>query len=294
MPDTLSIIDNRTGKRYEVPVKDGTIRAMDLRQIKVADDDFGLMTYDPAFTNTASCRSAITYIDGDQGILEYRGYPIEQLAEKSTYLEVAYLLLFGDAAHVGAARLVAHEHHHAHDAAREHQASDARLPLRRAPDGRVPLDGRCALDLLSRRQARRRRGGAAPPVRAPDRQDADRRGLRLPALDRPLLRLPGQRALLRRQLPEHAVQDDRGEVPREPGARARARGALHPPRRPRAELRHQRDARHRQLAGRSLLVDGGRGGRALRPAPRRRQRGRASRCSSRSARWPTCRRSSRR
>ena len=96
MPDTLSIIDNRTGKRYEVPVKDGTIRAMDLRQIKVADDDFGLMTYDPAFTNTASCRSAITYIDGDVGILEYRGYPIDQLAEKSTYLEVAYLLLFGE------------------------------------------------------------------------------------------------------------------------------------------------------------------------------------------------------
>ena len=96
MPDTLSIIDNRTGKRYEVPVKDGTIRAMDLRQIKVADDDFGLMTYDPAFTNTASCRSAITYIDGDVGVLEYRGYPIEQLAEKSTYLEVAYLLLFGE------------------------------------------------------------------------------------------------------------------------------------------------------------------------------------------------------
>jgi citrate synthase len=96
MPDTLSIIDNRTGKRYELPIKDGTIRAMDLRQIKAGDDDFGLMTYDPAFTNTASCRSAITYIDGDQGILEYRGYPIEQLAEKSTYLEVAYLLLFGE------------------------------------------------------------------------------------------------------------------------------------------------------------------------------------------------------
>ena len=96
MPDTLSIIDNRTGKRYEVPIKDGTIRAMDLRQIKASDDDFGLMTYDPAFTNTASCRSAITYIDGDQGILRYRGYPIEQLAEKSTFLETAYLLLHGE------------------------------------------------------------------------------------------------------------------------------------------------------------------------------------------------------
>jgi citrate synthase len=96
MADTLTITDNRTGKTYELPVTDGTIRALDLRKIKVDADDFGLMTYDPAFTNTASCRSAITYIDGDKGVLEYRGYPIEQLAEHSTYLEVAYLLLFGE------------------------------------------------------------------------------------------------------------------------------------------------------------------------------------------------------
>jgi citrate synthase len=94
--NTLSITDNRTGKQYEVGVQDGTIRAMDLRQIKTGDDDFGLMTYDPAFMNTASCKSRITYIDGDKGILEYRGYPIDQLAEKSTYLEVAYLLLNGE------------------------------------------------------------------------------------------------------------------------------------------------------------------------------------------------------
>jgi citrate synthase len=94
--DTLTITDNRTGKQYEVPITDGTIRAMDLRQIKAAEDDFGLMTYDPAFMNTASCKSTITYIDGDKGELEYRGYPIEQLAEHSTYLEVAYLLLNGE------------------------------------------------------------------------------------------------------------------------------------------------------------------------------------------------------
>src|SRR5215208_7120937 len=94
--DTLSVTDNRTGERYEVEVTDGTIRAMDLRQIKVADDDFGLMAYDPAYTNTASCRSAITYIDGEAGILQHRGYPIEQLCEHSTYLEVAYLLTFGE------------------------------------------------------------------------------------------------------------------------------------------------------------------------------------------------------
>jgi citrate synthase len=94
--DSLTITDNRTGKQYQVPIQDGTIKAMDLRQIKVADDDFGLMTYDPAFMNTASCKSRITFIDGDKGILEYRGYPIDQLAEKSTYLEVAYLLLNGE------------------------------------------------------------------------------------------------------------------------------------------------------------------------------------------------------
>src|SRR5450755_2706451 len=94
--DSLSITDNRTGRQYEVDIADGTIRATELRKIKVTDDDFGLMTYDPAFMNTAACRSAITFIDGDKGILEYRGYPIEQLAEKSTYLEVAYLLLNGE------------------------------------------------------------------------------------------------------------------------------------------------------------------------------------------------------
>ncbi len=94
--DTLTITDNRTGKQYEVPITDETIRATELRKIKVNDDDFGLMTYDPAFMATASCRSSITYIDGDKGILEYRGYPIEQLAEKSSYLEVAYLLIHGE------------------------------------------------------------------------------------------------------------------------------------------------------------------------------------------------------
>jgi citrate synthase len=96
MSDTLTIVDNRTGKQYELPIHDGAIRAMDLRQIKAGADDFGLMTYDPAFMNTANCRSAITYIDGEKGILLYRGYPIEQLAEDSDYLETAYLILFGE------------------------------------------------------------------------------------------------------------------------------------------------------------------------------------------------------
>jgi len=94
--NSLTITDNRTGKSYEVPINEETIRATDLRKIKVNDDDFGMMTYDPAFMNTAACRSAITFIDGDKGILEYRGYPIEQLAEHSTYLETSWLLLNGE------------------------------------------------------------------------------------------------------------------------------------------------------------------------------------------------------
>jgi len=94
--NSLTITDNRTGKQYELPIEDGTIRAADLRQIKVSNDDFGMMTYDPAFTNTASCKSKITFIDGDKGILRYRGYSIEELAEKSTYLETAYLIVKGE------------------------------------------------------------------------------------------------------------------------------------------------------------------------------------------------------
>jgi citrate synthase len=94
--DSLTVVDNRTGKQYEIPIKNETIRAIDLRQIKVHDSDFGLMSYDPAFTNTAACTSRVTFIDGDKGILRYRGYSIEELAEKSTFLETAYLILYGE------------------------------------------------------------------------------------------------------------------------------------------------------------------------------------------------------
>ncbi|MCY0995068.1 citrate synthase [Nannocystis sp. ILAH1] len=113
MADTLTITDNRTGKTYEIDIKDGTIRADALRKIKTSDDDFGLMTYDPAFMNTASCRSAITLIDGDKGILRYRGYAIEDLAERSSYIEVAYLLLHGELPNEAQLRKWTHEitHH---------------------------------------------------------------------------------------------------------------------------------------------------------------------------------------
>jgi citrate synthase len=94
--DVLRVTDSRTGRSYELPIVDGAIRATDLRQIKTSEDDFGLLSYDPAFMNTASCRSAITFIDGDKGILRYRGYPIEELARESNFLDVSYLLLNGE------------------------------------------------------------------------------------------------------------------------------------------------------------------------------------------------------
>jgi citrate synthase len=94
--ETVTVTDNRTGRSYELPITDGTVRGLDLRQVKVSDGDFGLMVYDPGYANIAACRSAVTYLDGDAGILEYRGYPIEELAERSTYLEVAYLLIHGE------------------------------------------------------------------------------------------------------------------------------------------------------------------------------------------------------
>src|SRR5436309_13949347 len=94
--DSLSVTDNRTGKSYEIPIENGAIRAPALREIKVDEEDFGLLSYDPAFMNTASCKSEITFLDGERGILEYRGYPIEVLAERAPYLEVAYLLIHGE------------------------------------------------------------------------------------------------------------------------------------------------------------------------------------------------------
>ena len=253
MADTLTITDNRTGKTYELPITDGAIKATDLKKIKTeAADDTGLITYDPAFMNTAACRSSITYIDGDKGILRYRGYPIEQLAEHSTYLETAYL----------------------HP---ERRAADGRRSWRR---GRIR--SRCTR-CCTRTSRSSWTASATTPTRwasssAPSRRcrrsirtastssTTERRKLQIlrliakmptiaafayPPQHRAPLRLSRQRPQLHRQLPEHAVQDDREQVQAEPGARAGARRAVHPARRPRAELLHQRDARHRQLARRS-------------------------------------------
>src|ERR1700727_1112964 len=147
--DTLTVTDNRTGRQYQIPIEDNTIRATELRKIKTSDDDFGLMTYDPAYMATASCRSAITFIDGEKGILEYRGYPIEQLAEKSSYLEVAYLLIHGE---LPTSKQLEDWDHliTIHTFARERQGVHAGLPLRRASDGDARGVGRRAVDVLSR------------------------------------------------------------------------------------------------------------------------------------------------
>ena len=296
MADTLTITDNRTGKQYEVPITDGTIKATDLRKIKTDDaDDFGLMTYDPAFMNTA-------VVPQPHHLHRRRqGHPaLPRLPDRAA----------GRAQHLPRDRLPD--------------------PVRRAADGRRSCRtgrtrSRCTR-WCTRTSRSSWRASPTTPIRwacssstvgamstfypdgkqifdaesrasadpAADRQDADHRGLRLPPQHRPALRLPRQRPQLHRQLPEHAVQDDRAEVPAEPGARARARRAVHPARRPRAELLDQRDARHRQLARRSVLGAGRRGRGALRPAARRRQRSRAADAARRSARWPTSRPSSRR
>ena len=158
MPDTLTITDNRTGKQYEVPISYGTypeygasIPAADLRKIKASEDDFGLLGYDPGFKNTASCNSAVTFIDGDKGILHYRGYPIEELAEKSSFLEVAYLILNGELPTAATSwRTWTHDITYHTYRAREHQEVHGRLPPRCPPHGHAGEHGGGAVHLLSR------------------------------------------------------------------------------------------------------------------------------------------------
>ena len=235
-----------------------------------------MMSYDPAFTNTASCRSSITYIDGDAGILEHRGYSIEQLCEHSTFLEVAYLLIFGELPTAAAARPLGLRHHPPHLRPRGPQAVLRGLPLRRPPDGDAARRRRRALDLLPGREADRRPRRALHGRGPADRQGADPGRLLLPPQHGLPLRLPGQRPQLRRELPLDDVQEDRSQARAEGGALEGARRALHPPRRPRTELLDQRRARRRLLRRRPLLGGRGRGRGALRPAARRRQRGGAA------------------
>ena len=179
----LEITDTRTGTAYSVPILtdgvegDTTIRAMDLRKIKTSPDEFGMMTYDPAFMNTASCKSAITYIDGDKGILRYRGYPIEQLAEKATFLEVAWLLRHGELPTQDEYDAVGARHHVPHVRAREHQGLPAGVPLRRAPDVDAVQHGGGAVVVLSGRQEHPRPRAAQHLDHPPAGQGADAGGV---------------------------------------------------------------------------------------------------------------------
>ena len=278
MADTLTITDNRTGKTYELPITDGAIKATDLKKIKTADpDDTGLLTYDPAFMNTAACRSRITYIDGDKGILLYRGYPIEQLAEHSTYLETAYLILNGELpidrrpCRSGRTR----------SRCTRWSTRTSRSSWRASPTTPIPWACSSAPSPRCRRSTRTASRSSTPSARKMQIQRLIAKtptiaAYAYPPQHRPPVRLPRQRPQLHRQLPEHAVQDDRGEVQAEREAGARARRPLHPARRPRAELLDQHDAQHRQLARGPVLGAGRRGRGALRPAARRRQRSRAA------------------
>ena len=198
--------------RYELPITDGTIKAIDLRQIKVVDDDFGLMTYDPAFMNTAACRSAITYIDGDKGILRYRGYPIEQLAERPSFLEVAYLLCEGELPDQGSSwrsgKRTIRYHTYVHTNITKFLEGfryDAHpMGMLLGAVGALSTfypDAKNIHDPANRYLQRVRLHGQA----------ADHRGVRLPALARPALRVPAQRPRLHRELRQHDVHRSAGK-----------------------------------------------------------------------------------
>ena len=194
MPDTITITDDRTGKTVTVPITDGVFPAAAVREL-----DPSLFIYDPAYMQTAACKSAITYLDGDAGILRYRGYPIEQLAEKSTYLEVAYLLLNGELPDADAAGQVERRRHPPHVHPREHaQALRRRLPLRRPPDGHARQRHGRARHVLQRRQGHPRQGQPRQADPAPDRQDAHAGGHVLPLLGRPAVRVPRQQPVVPR------------------------------------------------------------------------------------------------
>ena len=229
------------------------------------------MTYDPAFMNTAACRSEITFIDGDKGILEYRGYPIEQLAEKSTYLEVAYLLVHGELPTEQQLDDWTHEitiHTFVHENVKEFMQGfryDAHpMGMLLASVGALSTFYPEANSIKDERE----------PLHADDpsdRQDADTGRLLIPPQPRHALRLPRQRSQLCGQLPLDDLPHDRAQVRARPEARARARRAVHPARGSRAELFHERRARSGLIAGGSVFGRRRRGGRALRSAARRRQ-----------------------
>ena len=260
------------GKSYEFPTTTGSEgeRAIDIGKLR---DLTGLITLDPGYKNTGSCKSAITFIDGEQGILRYRGYPIEELAEKSNFLEVAYLLIHGELPTAEQYRVWANDIRY-HTMLHE----DLKRFFSAFPKDAHPM-GVCSavISALStfypedldptRRQAGR---GQHPPA---DREVPDDRRLREQALDRPPVPVPGQQARLRRELPAPDVRHALRGLRERPGGDARGRRAADPARRPRAELLDVDGAPRGQLAREPLRVHVGGHRRALGPAPRRREPG---------------------
>ena len=276
MTDSLTVRDNRTGREYELPVTDGTIRAGDLAQIKTDDDEPGLATYDPGFVNTASCRSSITYIDGDKGILEYRGYPIEQLAEDSTFLEVAYLLIHGELPDRGEYDAWVHEityHTFVHENVKTFMQGfryDAHpMGMLMASVGALSTfypESRTISDEGNRHMQMVRLIAKMPTLGAWAFRHAQGKPYVYP--DNDLSYAENFLAML--------FKMSETEVPRRRAAQQGARGPVHPARRPRAELLDQRGPLGRVQPGRPLLRGLGRDRRAVRAAARRGQRGSAA------------------
>ena len=212
MTSTLTITDSRTNLTYNLPIENETVRAMDLRQIKTGPEDFGLMTYDPAFMNTASCRSSITFIDGERGILRYRGYPIEVLAEHCSFLEVAYLILFGDLPNEAELKNWVNEiTHHTmlHETTKKFMEGFrydahpmAMLVSTVAALSTVYPEARDIHDPNNR----------LLQIKRLDWENAFHRRNVLPAQSGFPLCIPGQRSELCRKLHEHAVEDGRAEI----------------------------------------------------------------------------------
>ena len=272
---SLTVRDNRTGKDYDLAITDGTIRAADLKQISATEGDGGLATYDPGFVNTASTRSVRHLHRRRQGHPRVPRLP-DRAARRAVQLPRGRLPPGQrQPADQGRVRALGARRDESHVRAREPEDLHAGLPVRRAPDGHAARLGRRAVHLLPRVAQHLRRGVAGAADHPDDRQDADARRLRLPARPGQAVRLPGQRAQLRGELPLDAVQDERAEVRRRRPAGARAGDPLHPARRPRAERLHQRGPGDRLHPRRPVHGGCRRHRRPLRPAARWRQRGRA-------------------
>ena len=275
MTDSLTVRDNRTGQEYDVPITDGTIKAADLGQIKTDDEQPGPGRLRPRLRQhrlVPQLRHLHRRRQGDPRVPRLPHRPAGREVELPRGRLPAQPRR---AAHQGRVRRVGARDHLPHVRAREREVVHGGLPLRRAPDGDADGVGRGPLDVLPRRPQHLRRRQPPHADRADDREDADPRCLVVPARPGQAVHLPRQRARLHRQLPLDAVQDERAALR---GRRAPGQGprrAVHPARRPRAELLDQRGALGRLLAGRPLLRGGGGRGRALRAAARRRQRGRA-------------------